>query len=73
VPFANIASNEARAAGMNAADLVVVGPQAHQPVDVAALQRLVELDLHVVGGTGRGGRWLRSAHRALRLLSSAEL
>ena len=25
------------------------------------------------GGTGRGGRWLRSAHRALRLLSSAEL
>jgi hypothetical protein len=34
---------------MHADDLVVVGPHGHQLVDVAALQRLVELRSIVVG------------------------
>ena len=57
-------ADEALAAGMHAADLVVVGPQRHQPLEVAAPQRLVELVLDVVGrdeGRGRaawGGPWI---------------
>ena len=73
VPLPNIASNEARiaaaptearAAGVDAADLVVVGPERHEALDVAPPHRFVELELDVVGGDeGRvraawGGPWM---------------
>jgi hypothetical protein len=82
VAVANIASNEgadrerADQRGPPGWTQLISSSSDHRPIsrlDVAALQRLVELDLHVVGRAGLRGRWLRSAHRALRLLSSAGL
>jgi len=64
-------ADEALAAGVDAADLVVVGPERHQAVEVAATHRFVERDLDVVGGCGGRGRRLRSRHGTLRLIFRA--
>jgi hypothetical protein len=57
---------------MDADDLVVVRPECHQPLDVAALQGVVELELDVVGRSGDVGWRLRTAHRLLRLTFRAD-
>jgi len=55
-------ADQARAARMDAADLVVVGPDGHQALDVAAPHRLVELELDVVGRSEGGSGRLGSGH-----------
>ena len=58
LPLANIASkvarmatgaDHARAAGVDADDVVLVGPAGHQLVDVGVLQGIVERGLDLVG------------------------